>query len=395
MWDYLNSCFSTNGFMPHGHCFLWSPGLLIGNIIAELLIAAAYFSIPIALWCIARKRKDFEFDTAFMMFGLFIISCGFTHLFSLWNIWHLDYWGEMVLKLFTGLISMATAIMLWPLIPKILAIPSTKQLTAINIDLRNEVAERNIIEHKLRLLNDELEAHSMNLEKSNKEIETFSYSISHDLRAPLRAIDGYSHMLANRLKDNAADEESIRLLGVIRSGTKKMSRLIDDILSFSRIGHQDLNCTNIDIDALIQSIWQDILPLHADRIVCLDVKPMPPIVGDAVMFRQVYMNLLVNALKFTGTQAKAIIEVGAIKEAKETVYYVKDNGVGFDQTYVGKLFGMFQRLHAISEFEGTGIGLAIIKVIIERHGGRVWAEGEVDKGATIFFVLPVRGNRAK
>ncbi len=227
------------------------------------------------------------------------------------------------------------------------------------------------------------------LEAANKELEAFSYSVSHDLRAPLRAIDGFSRILLEDYADKL-DAEGQRVANVVRDSAQKMNRLIDDILAFSRVGRVEMERGKIDMDALAHAVLRDLAPLTAGRKLSVEIKPLPPALGDLAMMERVWTNLLDNAIKFTGPKEPAIIEFGARTEGKEIVYYVRDNGVGFDMQYVEKLFGVFQRLHGVEEFPGTGIGLAIVKRIIARHGGRVWAEGKVNEGATFYFALPAQ-----
>jgi signal transduction histidine kinase len=234
---------------------------------------------------------------------------------------------------------------------------------------------------------EDLKQYSAQLEASNLELESFSYSVSHDLRVPLRAVDGFSRILLEEYNDKL-DAEGQRLLKVVRDNTKKMAQLIDDILSFSRSGRIELVPAEVKMDDLVRDVMAELSPATAGRKVVLEIKPMPPALADRSMMRRVLVNLLANAVKFTRPKAEAHIEIGAKTGTGETVYYVKDNGVGFDMKYVGKMFGMFLRLHGVEEFEGTGIGLAIVKRIITRHGGRVWAEGKVNEGATIYFTLP-------
>ncbi len=225
------------------------------------------------------------------------------------------------------------------------------------------------------------------LEIVNRELESFSYSVSHDLRVPLRAIDGFSQIL---LEDYAGklDADGQRLLNVVRDNTKRMGQLIDDILAFSRISRTEMALAPVDMSALVRDAIEQLKPAMAGRDIKIDVKPLPPTRGDGAMLRRVWSNLLDNAVKFTKPMPSATIDVGARSEPGETVYYVKDNGVGFDMQHVGKLFGAFQRLHGPEQFPGTGIGLATVKRIIVRSGGRVWAEGKVDEGATFYFALP-------
>lgn len=219
------------------------------------------------------------------------------------------------------------------------------------------------------------------------ELEAFSYSISHDLRAPLRAINGYCRILLDNYAPRL-DVEGKRLLDVVANNALKMARLIDDILRFSRISIVKLEPQEVNMTVLANEVVAELTPSWAGRDVKMAVGSLPVAHGDAAMLRQVWINLLSNALTFTRPKASAVISLGAYVEGAETIYYVKDNGVGFDMRYVDKLFVLFQHLHSLEEFGGTGAGLAIVKAIITRHGGRVWAEGKVNEGATIYFALP-------
>ena len=225
------------------------------------------------------------------------------------------------------------------------------------------------------------------LEASVKELEAFSYSVSHDLRAPLRAIDGFSRILA---EDHATrlDDEGMRLLNVIRGNAQKMGLLIDDLLKFSRLGRQELAFSSVDMTSMAQSVFKDLSNHEQNRQIDFKAAELPSVYGDPSLLRQVWTNLFSNALKYTRQEEVAIIEVTGEVRDKDVVYCVVDNGVGFDMQYADKLFGVFQRLHADSTFEGTGVGLALISRIIKRHGGRVWAEAAPDEGAKFLFALP-------
>ena len=227
------------------------------------------------------------------------------------------------------------------------------------------------------------------LEGINAELESFSYSVSHDLRAPLRAIHGFARIL---LEDHHAklEPEAQRLLGVIDQNTRRMGQLIDDLLAFSRLGRTDLTTGPVDMKELAQTVADEIQRTDNGRQGSLEIRidPLPPARGDRGLLRQVLSNLLQNAAKFTRDRPSARIEVGARLDSGQAVYFVKDNGAGFDARYTDKLFGVFQRLHSTEQFDGTGVGLAIVKRIVQRHGGRVWAEGAVNQGATFFFTLP-------
>jgi len=236
-----------------------------------------------------------------------------------------------------------------------------------------------------------LNQQSAKLETANRELETFAYSISHDLRAPLRAIDGYSRMLLAKTGDRLNDEER-RRFDVIRENTKKMEQLIDDVLAFSRLGRQAMSLGRINMPDLVKELWEELLTINPGRRMSLKMGNLPKAFGDTALIRQVLANLLSNAVKFTRKKEDALIEIGGVVKESETVYFIRDNGAGFDMKYYDKLFGVFQRLHSDKEYEGTGAGLAIAHRIIKRHGGRVWGEGEVDKGACFHFSLPAESD---
>jgi signal transduction histidine kinase len=223
--------------------------------------------------------------------------------------------------------------------------------------------------------------------KANKEMEAFSYSVSHDLRAPLRAIDGFTQILVEDHSEKL-DDEGKRIAGIIRASTKQMGTLIDDLLAFSRLGRQEIKKIPINMDVLADETYKAIKQDSPNRNIELVMGALPDVNGDMDMIRQVWVNLFTNAIKFTGKKEKAKIEVGSTSDGDMVTYYMKDNGAGFDMRYIGKLFGVFQRLHSIEEFDGNGIGLSNVKRIIERHGGKVWAEGKVGEGATFYFALP-------
>jgi signal transduction histidine kinase/ABC-type amino acid transport substrate-binding protein len=258
---------------------------------------------------------------------------------------------------------------------------------------KSELAMLYMVED-LNKMTAEIKSDQLKLEAINKELEAFSYSVSHDLRAPLRAIDGFAGILQ---EDYAGiiDDEGKRILGVIINNTMKMSTLIDDLLSFSRISRQEIKFSGIDMEALVTGILHELKNETNRNNISIQLHDLLPAYGDASMMQQVWLNLISNALKFTSKKAKQKIEIGSNSKDGENIYYVKDNGAGFDMQYAGKLFGVFQRLHAEKDFEGTGVGLAIVKRIIIRLDGRVWAQGEINKGSTFYFAIPNRQKLVK
>jgi PAS domain S-box-containing protein len=259
--------------------------------------------------------------------------------------------------------------------------------------LMDDITERKKAEYKVNRLNVELEKRVMRrteqLREKNNELEAFSYSVSHDLRAPLRSIIGFTTILEEEYSSKL-DEEARRLTGVIKNNTQKMGNLIDDLLTFSRMGRHEINKTKIDTNKMVEQVILELEQKSGRNQIRWIIHPMESLYADINTMRQVWVNLLSNAIKYSAGQSSPKIEISSGQNQDQVVFQVKDNGVGFDPKYTDKLFKVFQRLHGTNEFEGTGVGLAIVEKIISRHGGKVWAEGEVDKGASFYFSLPVK-----
>lgn len=266
------------------------------------------------------------------------------------------------------------------------------RLAAQNQELQREIAEREAAEASLQRMYEELEdrvrERTASLEAAMREMDSFTYSISHDLKTPLRAVAGYAGILK---EDHGSElnEEADTLIDEINENAARMQQLIDDLLAFSRVARKPISRAGVDMDALVKETIAELEDAeNVKRKIAWDIQPLPASRGERGLLKQVWINLLSNAVKFSSTRPVPVIRIGAVDQPDETVYFVEDNGIGFSMDYYDKLFGVFQRLHVAEEFPGTGVGLAIVQRIVERHGGRIWAEGRVDKGAKFQFSLP-------
>ena len=376
----------SSPFMPHSFCYLWNQKLIWLHAISASLVALAYLSIPLTLVHIVRKRRDIPFDWVFGCFALFILACGGTHVMEVVTLWIPAYWYSGALKALTAVVSIMTAVLLIQIVPTLLALPSPEKLRKANAALENEIVEHRQAEESVRQLNHNLALHAAELSLVNNDLHSFTYSVSHDLRAPLRHIAGFSRILLDEFGPSLVPEAQ-RHLHRIDEGTRRMGQLVDGLLDLTQMGRQPLSLQIADLDGVVEDALAALKPETEGRQVEWKIAGLPFVECDPALMRQVFQNLVSNALKYSRPRSPAVIEIGQIEKDGQAVVFVPDNGVGFNMKYADKVFGVFQRLHRSEDFEGTGVGLAIVRRIIQKHGGSIWADAELDKGATFYFTL--------
>lgn len=346
--------------MSQGYGYLWPAGLQWLHTAAAIVIALAYFAILFVLYRVIRQRRDLRFGWLALCFGGFLLASGSTHLLDALNIRHSVLWLETSINLIAALLSVPSAILLWRSLPDILTLPSRRELRAANDSLA----------------------------RANRDLEAFSASVSHDLRSPLMTIAGQTGLLRLSLP-NATDEQR-RRIARIEGGVRQMSDLIDALLILSRISRHTLHREAVDVTALAESIIGELRQTEPSRRVETKIAANLRVHGDHRLIGDLLRNLIGNAWKFTSRKQNARIEVGCSDEGVLATLYVKDNGAGFDMAHAPKLFQPFRRLHDPSEFAGSGIGLATVARIVERHGGRIWADAKPNAGACFYFTLPTQ-----
>lgn len=378
--------------MPHGHCYLWKTGLVGLHVVSDSLIAVAYYSIPVILICFVKSREDVPFPKVFWLFGAFIIACGTTHLMEVWTLWNPDYWISGIIKALTAIVSLYTALELIPIIPQALALPSPAKLEAINRKLEQEILERQKIEEALKAYMEQLEA-------SNRQLEEFAYVASHDLQEPLRKILTFGDRLKAKC-GTTLNEQAGDYLDRMQNAAKRMQTLINDLLTLSRINTPSSGMKTVNLATIISEVKSDLEVRIEQLNAQLEIGELPTLEADPTQMRQLLQNLIDNGLKFHANGGCPIIKIysnpckNIDSNGSQTEDYcqifVEDNGIGFDEKYLEKIFIPFQRLHARSEYTGTGIGLAICRKIAERHNGTITAKSEPNSGTTFIITLPIK-----
>lgn len=407
------------------------------SVAADAMIACAYFVLPAAMVYFARRRPDLTLRPVFWLLGVFIVAAGLTHVMDIVTTFWPRYRLEDAVKILTALLGAASAIAVWPMMPRALALPSSKALKDVNdflklenarrrdaeraatdakvsleqrvaerteelarsnVQLEQEIQERQRTEQALRYsetllrrLHDELEEHiaerTEQLTRTIDELQAFSYTISHDLRAPLRAINGFAAIMREEEATHLS-EDGVMLLAKIERNAGRMGQLIDGLLEFSRLARAESSQDDVDMNSLAQGVVGELSEEYGSKAPRVTIDVLPVIKGDAAMLRQAWINLLSNAFKFSSRQAEPHVGISATEGDGEVTYHVMDNGVGFDMAYANTLFSVFSRLHSSDNFPGVGVGLAIVRRIIERQGGRVRAESWPGEGTTFHFTLP-------
>jgi len=418
--DSLKKMLSSEEFLPHIHCYLDNGSLVRLHLVSDLLIALAYYSIPLILFYFIRKKRDLPFKGVFYMFAAFIFACGTTHLLEVWTLWHPAYWVSGWVKSWTAFLSISTALILIPLTPKALSLRSHQELEDANLRLEAEILQRKKAEEAIQKAQAELEKRveertlelslanrelkreieerqrveealqlkSEELKRSNKELEQFAYIASHDLQEPLYIIAGFADTIKEQSAENM-DPTTLFLLDRIQNAASRMRQLIADLLQFARVNTQAKPFEEVDLNGVLREILLDFDLKIKETNAKIEVGPLPTLHADRMQMRQLFQNLIGNAIKFRKKDRDLIIKIHASEgEWGKLQILVEDNGIGFEDEFADKILQPFQRLNKPGEYEGSGLGLAICQKIVFRHRGHIQAKGRPQLGAAFTVFLP-------
>lgn len=398
MLDFFRKLLAVD-FMPHGHCYFWRPEIVWLHVTSDALIAAAYFVIPFVLIHLIRRRRDLVFDWMFMLFGVFILACGATHLMSIWTLWHPVYRLDGLIKAITAFASVPTAFLLVRLVPQAIQLPSPAQLRTVNRALESQVVERAAAEERVRELNVSLErrvaerTHELlqaneQLTKMNEDLKHFAYAASHDLMEPLRMVVAYNQLLERKYAPQLPPSAK-ELLEYSANGARRMQELLDGLRDYWQVserGEERRNAVNCASAVEVATLNLQTAIVESEAVVTYD--PLPVVDADDVMLVQLFQNLIGNAIKYRG-KAAPLVHVSATREEHQWLFAVTDNGAGIDPEYRESIFGVFKRLHG-REYPGIGMGLALCRRVVERHGGRIWTEAAPGgQGSAFKFTIPI------
>lgn len=368
------------GFLPHGVCYLRRPDLILLHAVSDALIAIAYFMIPIVLvYFIRRAGNRVSFNWAIGLFAAFIILCGTGHLLDILVIWKPFYWLQGWQRALTAGVSLAAAVAIIPLVPRLLAMRMPEELEEANLRLREEIKLRESAEAELR-------RSLVEVRRAVQELEQFAYITSHDLQAPLRNVSGFSQLLSRRYRDKLGGD-ALEFLDFIDKGVRQMQVLINDLLMLSRVGRSEAKFVRRPLEEPVKKALAALAPVIQSRNAQVECDSLPEIKAEHNLLAQLFQNLIDNATKFQRPGVAPVVRISCWPEGGQWHIVVKDNGIGIPKDQLEAIFAVFRRLHPSDEYEGTGIGLAICRKIVHHHGGEIWAESNGD-GAEFHVRLP-------
>lgn len=363
-------------YMPHQHCYLSDPAILWVHVFSDFIIAFAYYTIPVGLIYFVRKRGDVAFSWMFWMFGAFILLCGTTHVMGIIVQWHGVYKIDGLIKVITAGVSIVTAVLVWHIMPTLLQLPSPEDMRKVNADLEKKLQEnRDLLSQ---------------LQSSNAELEQFSYVASHDLQEPLRSITSYIQLIQKRYED-ILDETGREFMKFVVDGALRMRKLISNLLIYSRITRRPGNLSLTDLNSIFLEVLDDLsTSIKETSSVIQVIGVLPKLKVDPIQIHQVFQNLLINAIKYKRKDVSPSITVKTSQVRDFWVFSIEDNGSGIEDEYFERIFSLFNRVSGRGVDSGNGMGLAICKKIIERHGGKIWVTSKINEGSVFSFSLPLK-----